>query len=148
MSAPAPAPAPAPLPFSVHDHTSFNNPNSIPIPPPLSDKLLNLGNASKFFVNDKQYSHGRQWIATCLNRSGLIEVNSSLLPDPKCAFLFIQREYVYFPHELLSGKELKPCIAFIPCQGLLAEKSKFARILHQYYGSDARKITPHKLDCQ
>eukprot|EP01083_Nonionella_stella_P158657 516643_1 len=141
----APAPAPAPLPLSVGDQA---NADSIPIPPKLSDKLLNLDKADRFFVTSyPQKSHGKQWLCSSLQQSGLLELTLSSLPHPKCAFYWVPRAYAYHPDRLFSGKERKPCISFIPSQGLLAEKAKFARILYQYYGSDAWKITPRTFDC-
>eukprot|EP01083_Nonionella_stella_P135191 411229_1 len=136
------APAPAPLPGSIDEQ-----PFLIPIPPPLSDKLLNIDKTDRFFVNLKQKSHGLQWIASCLEQAGLIEVGLSFLPHPNCVFLWIPREFAYFEHDLLSGNETKPCISFIPCQGLLADKTEFGRLLYKYYGADAWKITPLTVDC-
>lgn len=149
MAAPAPAPLPsasisaAPLPGN-----SGSTATVIPVPPKLSDRLLNLGNTDRYFVNVKTKSHGKQWIASCLEKKGLIEVDSTFLPNDKCIFYWCQREYAFKDDHLFSGKEKFPCIAFTPSQGLITEKVRLAAYLYKYYGCDAWKITPMTWDIQ
>ena len=149
MAAAAPLPTSAPLPAAAPFPNDSTLPTAvIPVAPPISKDLLNRSKMPKFFVNTKEKSHGKQWIAKCLENMGMVEIKSGFLPNAKCAFIWCQREYAYHDDVLLCGKEIKPCIGFIPSQGLLVEKTKFAQTLHKYYGNDAWKLTPFTMDIQ
>ena len=132
----------APSPRKIQ---KLNLANGLVLPLPVPRRTLS--NKEKFFMNVKQKSHGKQWICTCLKKKGYEEILSSQLPHDQTIFLWCQREYAYFPEDILNGNEKAPCIAHIPCQGILCEKVKFAKLLHRYYGDSAWKITPRTLWC-
>ena len=89
---------------------------------------------------------GKKWIATCLRNRGVKEFKR-MLPHDDIIFLWCKTEYVHEAVDVLNGNEKAPCVAFIPSQGILCEKVEFAKLLHQYYGDSAWKITPRTLCC-
>ena len=133
----------APIPGSfIQDECA-----SVPIAPPLPEHIKNLDKKDRYWIHVKGVSHGKQWIAACLEKRGIIAIDTGFLPNDKCIFYWNQREETFAPEELFSTKELYPCIAFVPSQKAMCDKLRFAELLHGYYGDDAWDITPLTLPC-
>eukprot|EP01083_Nonionella_stella_P125444 379438_1 len=80
------------------------------------------------------------------NQYDMLPTTYDGLPNELCIFYWIQLVRNHDIHRALSKSLPRlPCIAFVPSQGMLCEKARFAKTMYDYYGKRAWTYTPHTL---
>eukprot|EP01084_Bolivina_argentea_P178355 308314_1 len=138
-SAPAPLPATAPIPNS---NSIISNQNSTPVP-----KLPSIVLKNRYFIHTQRNRHTQRYVIESYLKKhyNLSSISYGILPNKDCIFFWIQ--LIRYPDvnkalSLSINNNKMPCIAYIPTQGILCEKTRFALTLYNYYGTNAWKYTP------
>eukprot|EP01083_Nonionella_stella_P031342 85830_1 len=139
MSAPVPLPCPPPIPNTIS--TASNIDALTQLPPLIEPK-------DQYYIRcqGKKFVLKYQLNTQLRNQYDLLPTTYDRLPNELCIFYWIQLVRNHDIHHALSKSLHRlPCIAFVPSQGMLCEKARFAKTMYDYYGERAWTYTPHTL---
>ncbi len=141
----ASAPAPAPLPTATLNTVNQIVCNS----DAYSDvsKVPSVTIKNRYFIHTSRSKHTQRYVlGTHLKTNyNLSPIHYGFLPNKYCIFFWIQLIRYDDINNALSlsiKNNIMPCISFVPTQGMLCEKTRFALTLYKYYGNNAWKYTP------